>query len=103
MKGPFIYIFRVSKASASIVSIASLGISINYGGFTNGNGGINNTKSFLSGWSAVTVNTRTSNTQTTSDEGWLTTMTIGIHFLKSIDLFLNDHFILSDCDSEGPS
>ena len=49
-------------------------INLNYGGFANGYGGGNNTRSYVSGWSAFTINTRTSTTQTTFDKRLFTVM-----------------------------
>ena len=52
-------------------------INLNYGGFANGYGGGNNDRSYVPGWSAFTVNTRTSTSQTTFDKRLLTVMPDG--------------------------
>ena len=47
-------------------------INLNFGGFANGYGGGSNSQSYVPGYSAFTVNTRTSTSQTTFDKRLLT-------------------------------
>ncbi len=51
-------------------------IYLNYGGFANGNGGGNNSQ-YVPGWSAFTVNMRSSSSQTTFDKRLPTVMPDG--------------------------
>jgi hypothetical protein len=52
-------------------------INLNYGGFANGYGAGDNSQSYVPGWSAFTINTRTSTSQTTFDKRLLTVMPDG--------------------------
>jgi hypothetical protein len=52
-------------------------IDLNYGGWPNGNGGGNNSQSYVPGWSAFTVNMRSSTSQTTFDKRLFTIMPDG--------------------------
>jgi hypothetical protein len=52
-------------------------INLNYGGFTNGVGGGNNNRSYVPGYSAFTVNMRSSSAQTTFDRRLFTIMPDG--------------------------
>jgi hypothetical protein len=52
-------------------------INLNYGGFTNGVGGGNNSRSYVAGYSAFTINMRSSTSQTTFDRRLFTVMPDG--------------------------
>jgi hypothetical protein len=52
-------------------------VNLNYGGWANGSGGGNNTQSYVPGWSAFTVNMRSSTSQTTFDRRLFTIMPDG--------------------------
>ncbi len=56
---------------------SGVAINLNYGGFTNGVGGGNNARSYVPGYSAFTMNMRSSTSQTTFDKSLLTVMPDG--------------------------
>ncbi len=61
-----------------VTSYWGVAINLNYGGFDNEIGGANNTRSYKPGYSAFTINKRSSTTQTTFDRRLFTVMPEGL-------------------------
>jgi hypothetical protein len=81
----------VFSGDAFITSYWGVSVLLNSGGFTNGLGGGNNSRSYDPGYSSFTINMRSSGTQTTFDRRLFTvrpdgTTTIkGITYINSVD------------------
>ena len=79
-----------------VTSYWGVAINLNNGGFTNGIGGANNTRSHESGYSAFTINMRSSTTQTTFDRRLFTVMPDGKTTINGVLSLKNDVWHLTN-------